>query len=75
MCNIWKENIIKVGVIQEIGPEIKWCRQGDAIFYTKMSAVPVPFYKQNLQLVNETRVLAVVNEGLEERFNKIKNNK
>lgn len=66
-----EENIIKVGVIQEVGPECKYCIAGDTIFYTKMSAVPVPFYKQGLQLVNETRVLSVVNEGLSKRFNKI----
>jgi len=70
-----EENIIKVAVIQEIGPECKWCKPGDTIFYTKMSAVPVPFYKQGLVLVNENRVLAVVNEGLSKRFEKIKNNK
>jgi len=69
-----EENIIKVAVIQEIGPECKWCQPGDTIFYTKMSAVPVPFYKQNLVLVNEARVLSIVNEGLSERFDKIKNN-
>ena len=65
-----EENIIKVGVIQEVGPECKWCQPDDTIFFTKNSAVPVPFYKQNLQLVCENRVLAVVNEGLTERFNK-----
>lgn len=64
-----EKSFIFVGVIQEIGPECKWCKPGDAVFYTKPSAVPVPFYKQNLQLINETRVLAVVNEGLTERFN------
>ena len=69
-----EENIIKVGVIQEIGPDVRWCRPTDAIFYTKMSAVPVPFYKQGLVLVNENRVLAVVNEGLTNRFNEIKEN-
>jgi hypothetical protein len=37
-----------------------------------MSAVPVPFYKQGLILVNENRVLAVVNEGLTNRFKEIK---
>jgi len=63
---------IFVGIIQEIGPECKWCKSGDAVFYTKPSAVPVPFYKQNLQLINETRVLAVVNEGLTERFKNLK---
>ena len=68
-----EEQFIKVGVIQEVGPECKWCKPDDTIFYTKPSSVPVPFYKQNLQLVNETRVLAVVNEGLTDRFNKIKN--
>lgn len=68
-----EENIVKVGVIQECGPECRYCRPGDTVFATKMSLVPVPFYKQGLQLLNETRVLAVVNEGLTERFNEIKN--
>ena len=67
-----EEQFIKVGVIQEVGPECKWCQPGDTIFYTKPSAVPVHFYKQGLQLVCENRVLAVVNEGLTERFNKSK---
>ena len=67
-----EEQFIKVGVIQEVGPECKWCKPDDTIFYTKPSAVPVPFYKQGLQLVCENRVLAVVNEGLTERFNKSK---
>ena len=64
-----EEQFIKVGIVQEVGPECKWCKEDDAIFYTKPSAVPVPFYKQNLQLVNETRILAIVNENLKERFN------
>ena len=67
-----EEQFIKVGVIQEVGPEVKWCQADDTIFFTKNSAVPVPFYKQNLQLVCENRVLAVVNEGLTERFSKCK---
>ena len=70
-----EENIIRVAVIQEVGPECKWCKPEDTIFYTKMSAVPVPFYKQGLQLVNENRVLAVVNVGLTKRFEEIRNGK
>ena len=68
-----EENIIRVAVIQEVGPECKYCKPGDTVMYTKMSAVPVPFYKQGLVLVNETRVMVIVNEGLTERFNEIKN--
>lgn len=68
-----EEQFIKVGVIQEVGPECRYAESGDTIFYTKPSAVPVPFYKQGLVLVNETRILAIVNKNLTERFNKIKN--
>ena len=65
-----EEQFIKVLVVQEVGPECKWVRPNDVIFATKPSLVPVPFYKQDLQLVCENRVLSVVNEGLSERFNK-----
>lgn len=67
-----EEQFIKVGVVQEVGPECKYLQPGDAVFYSKPSAIPVPFYKQKLIQVNETRVLAVVNDSLTERFNKIK---
>ena len=65
-----EEQFIKVLAVQEVGPECKWVRPNDIIFATKPSLVPVPFYKQDLQLVCENRVLSVVNEGLSERFNK-----
>ena len=67
-----EENIIHVGVIQEVGPECKYSQKGDTILYVKHSEVPVPFYKQGLVMVNETRILALVNEGLTERFNELK---
>lgn len=68
-----EEQFIKVGVVQEVGPECKYLKSGDAVFYPKNASIPVPFYKQQLIQVNETRVLAVVNEKLTERFNEIKN--
>ena len=67
-----EEQFIKVLVVIEVGPECKWVRPNDVIMASKPSLVPIPFYKQNLQLVNETRVLAVINEGLTERFKQIK---
>ena len=70
-----EESFILVGVVQEVGPECKYLQPGDAVFYPKPASIPVPFYKQKLIQVNETRVLAVVNSSLTERFNNIKNNK
>lgn len=67
-----EEQFIKVGVIQETGYRCEYAKPGDTIFFTKNSAVPVPFYKQNLQLVCENRILAIVNEGLTERTKNVK---
>lgn len=66
-----EEQFIKVGVVQEVGFDCKACKPGDTVMWTKPSAVPIPFYRQNLQLISETRVLVVINEGLTERFNNI----
>lgn len=67
-----EESFIHVGVIQECGVDCKYCKPGDTVMWTKPSEVPVPFYKQGLFLVNETRIMVVINEGLSERFNKNK---
>ena len=68
-----EENFIKVAVVQETGPLCKFIKAGDTIFTSKPSLTPIPFYKQNLYHMNENRVMAVVNEGLTERFEKLKN--
>ena len=70
-----EEAFILTGAVQEVGPECKWLKPGDAVFYTKPSMVPIPFYRAGLVLVNETRILAVINENLATRFEQIKNNK
>lgn len=70
-----EEAFILTGAVQEVGPECKWLKPGDAVFYTKPSMVPIPFYRAGLVLVNETRILAVINENLAARFEQIKNNK
>lgn len=63
-----EEQMIVVGTVIEVGPECKYIREGDDIFYTKTSLVPIPFYGKGFQLVNENRVAVVVNEGLKKRF-------
>lgn len=67
-----QKEFIKTGAVQEIGPDVKYIRPGDVIFYRVDTVVPVPFLKQGLVSLAENQVIAVVNEGLEERFNSIK---
>lgn len=66
-----EEQFIHVGVVQEVGPECKWIKPNDTVMYTKVSEVPVPFYKQGLVIVNEGRIIVTINEGLTERFNNL----
>lgn len=63
-----QEEYIVTGVVQEIGPEVKYLKPGDVVFYQKVSACPVPFFKQGLYAIYENRVISVVNEGLTERW-------
>lgn len=66
------KQMIIVGVIQEVGPDVKYAKVGDTVFVDRNSARPVPFYKQGLHCISEQQVIAIVNEGLENRFEKIR---
>lgn len=68
------QQIIIVGVVQEVGPDVKYIKVGDTIFIDRNSVRPVPFYKQGLHCLSEQQVIAIVNEGLESRFKEIKEN-
>ena len=65
---------IHVGTVIEIGPDVKYVRQGDAVMWTAPTELPIPFYKQGLVTVVEQNIKAIINVGLEERFKEIKNN-
>lgn len=66
------EQKIAVGTAYDVGPDCKYIKEGDAVYYQKVAAVPVPFFKQGLVTIAESQIIAVVNEGLTERFNKVK---
>jgi hypothetical protein len=67
-----QKQFIITGYVVEVGPEVKYLQEGDVVYYRVDTAVPVPFLKQGLVSINENQVIAVVNEGLTERFNYIK---
>ncbi len=64
-----QEQFIVTGCVVEVGPEVKYLKEGDVIFYRKDTAVPVPFFKQGFYSLGESQIIAVVNEGLQDRFN------
>lgn len=67
-----QDQFIVTGYVMETGPEVKYLKEGDVIYYRRDTAVPVPFFKQGFVSLAESQVIAVVNEGLQDRFNNIK---
>lgn len=69
-----QNQFIVTGCVVEVGPDTKYLQEGDVVYYRIDTAVPVPFFKQGFISIDEKQIIAVVNEGLTERFNSIKNN-
>ena len=67
-----QKQFIVTGCVVEVGPEVKYLKEGDVIFYRVDTAVPVPFFKQGFVSLAESQILAGVTEGLQDRFNNIK---
>ena len=67
-----QKQFIVTGCVVEVGPEVKYLKEGDVIFYRVDTAVPVPFFKQGFVSLAESQSIAVVNEGLPDRYNNIK---
>ena len=67
-----QKQFIVTGSVVEVGPEVKYLKEGDVIFYRVDTAVPVPFFKQGFVSLAENQVIAVVNEQLQNRFDNIK---
>ncbi len=68
-----EEQFIKVGSVIEVGHKCEFLKPGDVVFYTIASETMVPFFRQGFVVVNENRIMAVVNEGLTQRREDIRN--
>lgn len=70
----WEEEkqFIITGTVVDCGPDVKYLSQGDVVFYRVDTSVPVPFFRQGLVSLAENQIIAVVNEGLTDRFNERK---
>ena len=68
-----EEQFIKVGTVIEVGHKCEFLKPGDIVFYTIASECMVPFFRQGFVVVNENRIIAVVNEKLTERRDTLKN--
>lgn len=66
-----EEQFIHVGTVIDTGWKCEFLKAGDVVFYTTASEAMVPFFKQGFVVVAESRIMAVVNEKLTERKNRL----
>ena len=66
---------LKLGIgtakVIEVGPLCKYVNKGDDIFYDTRVVKPIPFLDLGYQLSTEQNIIAIINEGLTERFKNI----
>lgn len=61
------EQFVKVGTVIEVGHKCEFLQPGDIVFYNVASEAIVPFFRQGFVVVNENRIMAVVNSNLTAR--------
>lgn len=68
-----EEPYIIVGNVVEVGPEVKYIKPGDTVMYIRPNQIPVPLYSTGIMCISERSIVAVINDGLNKRFNEIPN--
>lgn len=63
------EVLVGCAKIIEVGPETKYIKIGDDVFYDTRTCYPVPFFNQGYLLTSEPQILCILNENLKARFN------
>jgi hypothetical protein len=63
-----QETFVGCAQVKEIGPDVKYVKVGDDVFYDNRTCYPVPFMSLGYRLTTEPQLLCVLNEGLKTRF-------
>lgn len=67
-----EDQFSRQGTVLEVGPLVKFVKEGDDVFYRCAQAVPIPFFQQGFEVVPENCIQCVVNEGIKDRWSKNK---
>ena len=62
------DTLVGCAKVIEVGPEAKYIKNGDDVFYDTRTCYPVPFLKLGYLLTAEPSILCILNDGLKKRF-------
>lgn len=63
------QTLVGCAKVIEVGPECKYLKPEDDVYYDTRTTYPVPFMSLGYQLTTEPQILCVLNSNLKERFN------
>ena len=63
-----EKEFISVGQVIETGPDCKYVKEGDDVFYITGNTLPIRFFENTFGCLGETQILLIVNEGLRARM-------
>lgn len=61
------EEAVQVGKVVEIGEGTKTIKVGDDVYFYIGSAVPIPFFRQGLVVMHESRALVIISKTSDNR--------
>lgn len=64
-----QKELVGCAKVIEVGPDCKYVKPGDDIYYDTRTTYPLPFMSLGYQLTTEPQILCILNEGLKNRFN------
>ena len=63
------KSLVGCAKVIEVGPDCKYLKVDDDVYYDTRTTYPVPFMSLGYQLTTEPQILCILNEGLKDRFN------
>lgn len=65
-----QEELVACAKVIEVGPECKYVKKGDDVYFDTRTTYPVPFMSMGYLSTSEPQIICILNEGLTERFAK-----
>lgn len=65
----YQKDLVSCGQVVEVGPDVKYLKPGDDVYYDSRTAYPLPFMSLGYQITSEPQIIAIINNDLKKRLN------
>jgi hypothetical protein len=62
------KELVMCAKVVETGPDVKYVKIGDDVYYDSRTVYPLPFMNLGYQVTSEPQIIAIINNNLKERM-------